>query len=227
MIKIKSLHSDTLRTLIWSMTIAMHRFHFMFSVFFVLLGPIKIIPVFASLTHGKDRSFKSKSALLAVMFAAIMVIFIMFSADSLIGKYHIGLNSLKMSGGIVLLISALNTIFSPSSNIEKFSGDVSPARIAIAPLATPVIVTPAGVAALMTFVVASQQHPGMYETLWVVLAAIFVLDFLVMYFIDPVLKVPGFLPVLKLVGSVLIVVQVAGAVDLMIVTLIELGLFHR
>ena len=205
----------------------MHRFHFMFSVFFVLLGPIKIIPVYATLTHGKDRSFKTKSALLAVMFAAIMAVFIMFSADSLIGKYHISLNSLKISGGLVLLISALNTIFSKPGDIEKFSGEPSATRIAIAPLATPVIVTPAGVAALMIFVVASQQHPGMYETLWIVLAAIFVLDFLVMYFIDIVLKVPGFLPVLKLVGSVLIVVQVAGAVDLIIVTLAELGLFHR
>ena len=50
-----------------------------------------------------------------------------------------------------------------------------------------------------------------------------VLDFLVMYFIDRVMKTPGLTIVLTVLGSVLVFVQAALAINMMLVALTSLG----
>jgi hypothetical protein len=52
------------------------------------------------------------------------------------------------------------------------------------------------------------------------------LDFLVMYFIDWVLKTPGLTIVLTVFGSVLVFVQVCLAIQMMLVALVDLGVLQ-
>ena len=60
----------------------------------------------------------------------------------------------------------------------------------------------------------------------IILPIIMVLDFLVMYFIDQVMKTPGLMLVLSILGSVLIFVQAALAINMMLVAFESLGLFQ-
>ena len=51
------------------------------------------------------------------------------------------------------------------------------------------------------------QYPGMTQAVAICLTTMMVLDFLVMYFIDKVMRIPGLMVVLTVLGSVLIFVQ--------------------
>jgi multiple antibiotic resistance protein len=67
------------------------------------------------------------------------------------------------------------------------------------------------------------QNPGMTQAIAICLATMMVLDFLVMYFIDWVMKTPGLTIVLAVLGSVLVFVQAALAINMMLVALESLG----
>lgn len=204
----------------------MDHLHFIFAIFFMLLGPIKILPVFVKLTKDREPAYARKAAIQATVFAFIICLFLMLTSSRTLARYHIHPESLKIAGGLVLLISALRTIFPPPHQDEPAVQSDSPLAIALSPLATPVIVTPAGVAAVMIFVSVAPHEPGMFRAIRIALIAILALDFLTMYFAKAIMRVPLIFPAIRLFGAVMLVVQVAGAVDLIVVALKSLGLFH-
>lgn len=204
----------------------MQSFEFIFTVCFVLLGPIRLIPAFAKLTAGREPGFRSKSALWGTLLATLVCVFVLLMGDALVGKYRLSLPALQLSAGLVLLLSALRTIFPPvvTSDVAPAAAAVSPLKFAVSPLATPTIVPPAGIALLLIIVMVAPKYPGMLQALATSLGVIMALNFLVMFFNAPILRVPGLLPVLQLLGGVLIVIQVALGVDSMLSAFRGLGL---
>ena len=73
--------------------------------------------------------------------------------------------------------------------------------------------------------VVAPQYPGMAQAVAICLATMMVLDFLVMYFIDRVMKTPGLMIVLTVLGSVLVFGQVGLAIEMILTALKNLGLF--
>jgi multiple antibiotic resistance protein len=89
----------------------MERISFIFTICFMLLGPIKIIQPFARLTQGKERSFKRSVAIKSALIAAIVCVFVVIAGDNLVSKYELSFAALQISGGLVLLLAAMLTIF--------------------------------------------------------------------------------------------------------------------
>ena len=88
------------------------------------------------------------------------------------------------------------------------------------------IVPYAGVAAILICIALAPQSPGMTQAIAICLAIMMVLDFLVMYFIDQVVKTPGLAIILSVLGSVLVFVQAALAINMMLVALRSLGVIQ-
>ena len=65
----------------------------------------------------------------------------------------------------------------------------------------------------------------MMQNVAICLPIVMALDFLTMYFIDSIMKIPGLMIILMVLGSVLLFVQVALAIQMMIVALTHLGVF--
>jgi low temperature requirement protein LtrA len=86
------------------------------------------------------------------------------------------------------------------------------------------IVPPAGVAVILVSVMLAPQFPGTLQAVAICLAIMMVLDCLVMYFIDRIIKTPGLGLVLTVLGSVLIFVQVCLAIQTILNGLEGLGL---
>ena len=63
-------------------------FSYALMVFFLTLGPIKIIPVFAHLTQGADRPDRRRLALYATLFATVMCVAIALLARTLTARAH-------------------------------------------------------------------------------------------------------------------------------------------
>ena len=123
-----------------------------------------------------------------------------------------------------MLIAALEVIFQKAQSSSPGLGTPTALQIAASPVAVPMIVPHAGVAAILICMALAPQNPGMPQAVAICLAIMMVLDFLVMYFIDRVMKTPGLMIVLTVLGSVLVFVQAALAINMILVALKSLGL---
>jgi len=200
----------------------MEKISFIFTICFMLLGPIKIIPPFARLTKGKERPFKRSVAIKSSLIAATVCLFVVIAGDNLVSKYELSFAALQISGGLVLLLAAMLTIFPRSEPEADAAADRSSLQVALG-FATPVIVPPAGVAAILIFVGFAPRYPGIYQALAVVLPIILLLDFLVMFFNDLIMRIPVLLPAIQLLGAILIFIQVALAIDTILSAIKMLG----
>ena len=54
----------------------MEQLAFIFTTFFMLLGPVKLIPAFAGLTQGADIQFKRSVAIRGTVIAAALCVFV-------------------------------------------------------------------------------------------------------------------------------------------------------
>jgi multiple antibiotic resistance protein len=202
----------------------MDQFSFIFTVFFMLLGPVKLIPAFAGLTRGADTQFKRDLAIRGAVIASVLCAFVALAGGTLLGRYRISLDAVRISGGLVLLVAALLTIFQKTQPPSLGPGSPTVIQLAASPVATPMIVPHAGVAAILICTGLRPQYPGIMLSIAVCLAIIMALDFLVMRFIDWVMKTPGLTIVLAAFGSVLVFVQAALAINMMLVALRSLGI---
>jgi multiple antibiotic resistance protein len=192
---------------------------FVFTIFFMLLGPIKLIPVFAGLTRGADIRFQRSVAFLGTMIALALCAFVVLAGEVLLKKYRISIDAVRISGGIVLLISALQVIFQKAHHASPDSGARTAIQVAASPIATPTIVPPAGVAAILLCILCEPQYPGIVLAVVISIAIIMALDFLVMRFIDQAMKTPGLMIMLTVLGSVLVFVQASLAIQMILVAL--------
>jgi multiple antibiotic resistance protein len=201
----------------------MLEFSFIFTIFFMLLGPVKLISSFAGLTRGADVRFKRNAAIWGVVIASVLCAFVVLAGEALLGKYRISLDAVRISGGLVLLIASLEVIFSKGHSSSPVSGTPSAIQFAASPVAVPSIVPPAGVAAILICMMLATEYPGMIQAVTICLAIMMVLDFLVMYFIDWIIKIPGLTIVLTVLGAVLVFVQVCLAVEIILNAFKNLG----
>lgn len=200
-------------------------FSFVMTIFFLLVGPVKIIPAFARLARGSQPGFKRSVAVQGALFAAIICALVVGLTQSFVAKYQLSIASLQITMGLVLLISALGSIFPRREAPAPAAKQPGSTQLALAPLASPVIVAPAGVAAIMVAVLLGAGDPAAFRIIATALAIVMAMNLLVMLFNDLIVKIPGLMLVLQLLGTVLIVVQVALAVQELIYAFTRLGVF--
>lgn len=204
----------------------MEREAFVFTIFFLTLGPVKIIPAFSKLSQRMTLKFKREVAIKGILIAIAICLYVTLLGEGILKNYQISLESLEIAGGIVLLISALNTIFPRIQPANLPLSEPTALQLAISPVASPIIVTPVGIAAILIFVMLTPRHPGMGFVIAKALSVMMVLNFWVMYFIDGITKVPGLMLVLQVLGSVLVFVQVALAIETILAAFRSLGMFN-
>jgi len=203
----------------------MEKESFIFTIFFLTLGPVKIIPAFGKLSQQMSPKFRQEVAIKGILIASAICLYVALLGRSLLEKYQISLDSLRIAGGLVLLISALEAIFPRVQAVTPTKSQASPLEVAISPVAVPIIVPPVGIAAILIFRMLAPRYPGIEFAIAKALLIMLALDFLVMYFIDKILKVPGLMLILQVFGSVLVFFQVAMAIETILVALKSLGAF--
>jgi multiple antibiotic resistance protein len=201
-------------------------FSYIFTILFMLLGPIKLIPLFARLTQGADFRFKRSVAVWGAVIASAVCAIVAIAGGTLLGKYHISLEALRLTGGLVLLISALQAIFKKAEASSTGPATPTAVQLAASPVAIPGIVPPAGIAAILIGMMLAPEYPGLTQDVAICLAIMMALDFLVMYFIDPVMKTPGLTLFLTVLGSVLVFVQAGLAIQIILTALKSLGVIQ-
>ncbi len=119
---------------------------FVFTIFMVTLGPIKVIPGFYNLTKDLAPSETRMLALKGASIATVISLVIAAVIPSISSSWQVTPDDLRIAGGILLFASAFSTFNPDPPSNEPHE---PPRRPALSPIAIPIIITPWGAAAIM------------------------------------------------------------------------------
>lgn len=132
--------------------------------YFAIMNPIANTPIFISLTEEDDAATKRMVALrsLAVAFGIIAVVSL--AGNLLFKLFGISLETLRITGGIVVFIIGYHMLQGSGSHSHKPSdADVAESKeaqlsVAVSPLAVPMLAGPGTIATAMNYAVGGWLH---------------------------------------------------------------------
>ncbi|MET0433409.1 MAG: MarC family protein [Cellulomonas sp.] len=135
-----------------------------FITLFVIMDPPGTVPIFLGLTGAMTRQQRNRAARQAIFVAFGVVLAFAVFGQSLLSYMHISLPALQASGGLLLLLVAMELLTGKSEEPQP-SGN-SKVNVALVPLGTPLLAGPGAIVAVMVFV---QQSDGTVAD-WVAIA---------------------------------------------------------
>ncbi|PSB16145.1 MarC family protein [filamentous cyanobacterium CCP2] len=200
----------------------------LFIIFFVTLGPIKVIPPFVQLTQKADPSLRRQLAFRSAALATIVILLVVLIGQNMVRIWQIRLPALLIAGGILLFLVALNMVMTQYQS-PPLPEDSSPPslKLVVSPLTFPIILPPFGIAIALVLMLVSQEIGFNPLVVLGVLVLVMLLNLLGMLAARPIL---AFLrPItLRIVGFVLGVLQLALGIEWIITGLeIEALVFRR
>jgi multiple antibiotic resistance protein len=124
-----------------------------FVVFFVVVEPVSLIPLFAGLTEGASQTYKRLMACKASAISlAICVLFALVGAKFL-SVMGISLDSFRIAGGTLLFLISLDMVFARTSGTRSTTPEheesLKREDISVFPLAFPFIAGPGALATIL------------------------------------------------------------------------------
>src|SRR6266480_1817638 len=110
-----------------------------FVVFFVVVEPVSLIPLFTGLTAGATRQYKRRMALRAVSVSAMILLLFALGGAAFLTLMGISLEAFRIFGGLLLFLLALEMVFARESGTRTSSSEAAESRrradISVFPLA--------------------------------------------------------------------------------------------
>lgn len=154
-----------------------------FVLFFVVVEPISLVPLFAALTEGADAAFRRRMALKAVLIAGTVFLLFAVGGAAFLRVMGISIDAFRIAGGVMLFLIALEMVFARESGTrstsEELDENLKRKDIAVFPLAFPFIAGPGALAIVLLTFGASRDDlvlsGGLFGVVVVVLAITYVL----------------------------------------------------
>ena len=86
-----------------------------FVLFFVVVEPISLVPLFAGLTEGADEKFRRRMALKAVVVSGIVLLLFALGGAWFLRMMNISIDAFRIAGGVMLFLIALEMVFARES----------------------------------------------------------------------------------------------------------------
>jgi multiple antibiotic resistance protein len=190
-----------------------------FTILFVTLGPLKVLGPFAHRTSGIDDSAVKAIAVRAFIIATIAIIAGGIFGALTLAKWHVSIGALALAAGIIFFLVALRQLleqYEPEPAAPPEPLPASPTAAACQ-LVFPIVLTPYGIAVVIALVAASTRAERT-EMILALLLLVMILNLLAMWFVRRILTGLTML-ILQLVGAVLAVLQVALAIEFILMGL--------
>jgi len=121
----------------------------------VIVNPIGAIPLFISLTPNQDEAEKKRTARVAAIAVALVLLISAAVGEHLIRFFGISIASFQVGGGILVLlvaVSMLNAQVGPvRQTIEEQAEAETKSNIAVVPLAIPLLTGPGSVSTVIIY----------------------------------------------------------------------------
>ncbi|QKD79385.1 MULTISPECIES: MarC family protein [Actinomyces] len=121
-----------------------------FTTILVIQDPLGAIPVFLSLTRRQSPERRRASARQATLLSLAVILAFAIFGRSILGLLGISVAALQVSGGLLLLLVALE-LLTESSRADD-DADSADSNVALVPLGTPLLAGPGAIAAAMVAV---------------------------------------------------------------------------
>ena len=128
-----------------------------FILFFVTIDTIGNIPFFLSLTEDAKIKQRNQIAIRSIIIAFFIMITFAYAGRYLLDAIGVSLNSLKIAGGIILMLLAIDILFEKrkirrEKRVEEALDEKSFDEIIVFPIAIPFIAGPSALTTLILFV---------------------------------------------------------------------------
>ena len=192
-----------------------------FVVFFVVVDPIALVPVFAGLTEGATAAYRRRMAVKSVLVATGIIIGFALSGAGFLGAMGISIDSFRIFGGLLLFLVALEMVFARESGTRTSSDEQAESRrradISVFPLAFPFMSGPGALTTILLWFgpVSVLQDPLRFATLLVAALAVLAISLAVMLGADRLTRLLGVTGnvINRLLGVVLGALAVQFVVD--------------
>ena len=194
---------------------------------FATIGPLKVTIVCATLTAGATPKFLADLALRSVLITTVVCIVFAVLGEAILKVFQVSLPAFQIAGGIIVMLFSIEMVMgdkadassadSPTASAEALSLD-----IAAYPLAVPLMASISGLIAIVSLVAQMGHALGGLLYLSVLIAVIMALNYICLRSCRIIVKAVG--PVaLKVIGTIMGVILVALAVELVVMGLVGFG----
>ena len=170
-----------------------------FVTLWVVIDPVGTVPVFIAVTAGLGTRERSKTALVATLVSAGVLLFFLIVGQRLIDALGISLLSFQVAGGIILFLFALTMIFGeakPESDKQSVQVDADLSRQdrpspAVFPLAVPSLASPGAMLAIVLLTDNERFSPGDQAITAAVMGGVLLVAFVLMLLAGPIIRLIG------------------------------------
>jgi multiple antibiotic resistance protein len=168
-----------------------------FVVFFVVVEPVSLIPLFTGLTAGAASAYKRRMALKAASISAIILLLFALGGAAFLRLMGISLEAFRIFGGLLLFLLALEMVFARESGTRTSSSEAAESRrradISVFPLAFPFIAGPGALATILLWF--GPLHLGtdtrLFGAYLVAVMLVLAIALALMMLADPLMRVIG------------------------------------
>jgi len=142
-----------------------------FVVFFLVVEPISLVPVFATLTEGASAAYRRRMAIKAVVVATFIIIGFALSGAAFLDALGVSVDSFRIFGGLLLFLVALEMVFARESGTRTSSEEQAESRrradISVFPLAFPFLSGPGALTTILLWFgpVSVLAQPALFSVL--------------------------------------------------------------
>lgn len=201
-----------------------------FTTFFATIGPADVAVLFAALTGNNTAAERRRIALKGTLFAGGIMLVFGLAGEPLLKLFGISLPALRVAGGILLLLISLEMVFvresgSTSTTDEEEAEAMNRPDISVVPLATPLLAGPGAIGSIILLTSANSGDPVKETMVFLGLAAVLLVGYLMMLVATGVQRVLGVTGV-HVISRIFGVLLAALAVQFVFDGLKTSGLFH-
>jgi multiple antibiotic resistance protein len=168
-----------------------------FVVFFVVVEPVSLIPLFTGLTLGAAPAYKRRMAVKAVLISAAILLLFALGGASFLSLMGISLEAFRIFGGLLLFLLALDMVFARESGTRTSSSEAAESRrradISVFPLAFPFIAGPGALATILLWFgpLHLPVQGWLLGAYLAAVAAVLAIALILMLLADPLMRVIG------------------------------------
>ena len=171
-----------------------------FTAIFSIVNPVSGVMAFISMTSNMKEEDKIYVAKRSVVIGCIIAILFTISGNLILSFFGITVDSLRVAGGILLFLVAIDMLFARTSResitTEEISDAVQRENISIFPMAMPILTGPGAITTIILYITKGTEEYslGMETVIILEIAAIlltFIITFLIFRFSDHFRKVVG------------------------------------
>jgi multiple antibiotic resistance protein len=168
-----------------------------FIVFFVVVEPLSIAPVFVSLTSDTTPEYQRRMAFKAVSISALILLMFSLIGTPFLAAMGISIQAFRIFGGLLLFLIALEMVFARESGTRTSSHEEAESRrradVSVFPLAFPLISGPGALVTILLWFgpLPITAHPLQFAAMAACVAVVLLITLVVMLVAVPLMRTMG------------------------------------